>query len=216
VRLRRPETLFLQNLISTRNIDTLIDVGANVGQYAMRHRILGFQGNIHSFEPAAEAFARLQAAAQDDAAWSCYGVALGSEAGEAVLRVSDDSVSSSLLPVAPAHIVAAPRSIETGRQQVPVHPLDEYRNAFGSNLWLKLDTQGFELPILLGASETLRDVQVVQTELSLVECYEGQAMYNEVLGVLHDAGFRIASVEAGTQMHDTGEMLQFDALMVRI
>jgi len=82
-------------------------------------------------------------------------------------------------------------------------------------VWLKLDTQGSEGDVLAGAWQCLKTVRVVQTELSLVPCYHGQADYREIFRLLHDAGLRLVSVEPGTQDPSSGEMLQFDALFER-
>lgn len=216
VRLIRPETMFIQRLLRDYQIDTLIDVGANRGQYALRLRRLGFSGEIHSFEPGRDAYEGLRAAAAGDVHWTCHNLALGSSPSSMKLRVSLDSVSSSLLEVAPAHVQAAPKSVVGHLEEVPVATLDSLRPSINGNaLWLKLDTQGFEDAVLKGAEQTLQDVQVMQTELSLLPCYDGQSEYRAVLDHLHDRGFRIIYVEPGTQMHDSGEMLQFDALLSR-
>jgi hypothetical protein len=94
--------------------------------------------------------------------------------------------------------------------------LDSYAGAIdGERLWLKMDTQGYESHVLAGAIEMMDRVAVMRREFSIVECHADQAEYWELLENLHELGFRIRWVEPGTQMHDSGEPLQFDALLSR-
>jgi hypothetical protein len=114
------------------------------------------------------------------------------------------------------HVAVAPRSAVAHRESVDVATMDEAMPLpNGTRLWLKLDTQGSEDRVLAGAQLTLTHVEVLQTELSIVECYSGQADYRDVLRVVHDAGLRLVYVEPGTQDLETGELLQFDGLFAR-
>jgi FkbM family methyltransferase len=203
-------------LIRENSINLLVDVGANQGQYAERMRATGFQGTIQSFEPSGEAFALLSARAQRDGNWVAHHLALGAISGQATLSVSNDSVSSSLLKVADPHLRVAPKSARAYAEQVRVSTLDEVlATTTDSRLWLKLDTQGSEDRVIAGAERTMASVRVLQIELSLVECYEGQADYRQIIDQLHASGFRLVMVEPGTQDVSTGELLQFDATFVR-
>jgi FkbM family methyltransferase len=206
----------LRDLILQSGIDGLLDVGANQGQYVQNFRALGFGGPCHSFEPSREAFNRLEAAAAHDQSWEVHNVALGSSPGVLDLHISADSVSSSLLVVADQHIRAAPRSTARETLRVQVRTLDSYAGEIdGERVWLKLDTQGYESHVLAGAIEMMNRVAVMQCEFSIVECYADQADYWGLLENLHELGFRIRWVEPGTQMHDSGELLQFDAILSR-
>ena len=66
-------------LIKERNIDAVIDVGANEGQFAINLRKSGFTGVIHSFEPTSEAYNKLKNNAEDDNNWFTHNQALGAE-----------------------------------------------------------------------------------------------------------------------------------------
>ncbi|MDX1684415.1 MAG: FkbM family methyltransferase [Saprospiraceae bacterium] len=69
----------LMKLIDSQKINTVLDVGANVGQYSTRLRTLGFSGQIHSFEPLPEAFKELRSVSRSDGKWDIHNYALGSE-----------------------------------------------------------------------------------------------------------------------------------------
>ena len=90
----------LRYLLAQEAIDTVIDVGANIGQYGEWLRgTVRFQGRIFSIEPSVDAHQKLSERASSDLKWTVLPrCALGSENGEAVLRVSEDSVCSSILP----------------------------------------------------------------------------------------------------------------------
>ena len=82
-------------LMIWRQIDLVIDVGANSGQYGGALRAAGYGGRILSFEPLAEAFATLSERCLDDPLWDCHCIAVGAGAGSAVLNVSRDLEASS-------------------------------------------------------------------------------------------------------------------------
>lgn len=215
VPLHRDETARIQSLISRYGIASVIDVGANQGQYARRMRTLGYRGQILSFEPGAEAFALLRRNSSSDPSWVIYRTALGRTRGKATLHVSRNSVSSSLLAVAPDHVVAAPESIIDRIEDVEISLLDDVAKNAQAPLWLKIDTQGYELEVLAGGSETIGRTDVLQLELSLRSLYVDQSDYRSLLDFVHVAGFTIVDVIPGFRSA-SGDLLQCDVLAVRI
>jgi FkbM family methyltransferase len=215
--LEMTEVDHLSKLIERLDVDLLIDIGANQGQYATRFRQLGYEGEIVSFEPLSDAFSTLAKAASHDERWQVKQLAVGSENGSATLHVSANSVSSSLLDVGEVHVAAAPSSHQLRDEQVTVTTLDDalagtpFRSA-----WLKIDTQGFESEVLAGATETLSRVSVVQCELSLVELYVGQPQFLDVLQQIQTLGFRAVRITPGFTDPETGDLLQFDVTAARV
>src|SRR6266511_3295949 len=173
-----------QILLDAYRIDTVIDVGANVGQYGRRLRDAGYRGQILSFEPIPDAFHALESQAVADPRWTCEQVAVGAVDGEAMLHVSGNSVSSSLLPT-------------------------------HERLWVKLDVQGYERPVLDGARHLLARTQVVEAELSLVLLYKGQSLYREMIDHLETLGFDLIAMERGFTDPRTGHVLQIDGVFAR-
>jgi hypothetical protein len=88
----------LMDFIAHRQIDTVIDVGANIGQFGQELRAKGYRGKIVSFEPIASVYQALTATTTTDAKWESHNCALGVETGEATINVSQASVFSSILP----------------------------------------------------------------------------------------------------------------------
>ena len=99
-----------QKILKHFNIDLVIDVGANVGQYALELRDLNYEGNIVSFEPLKEEFKILEKKASKDSMWKTFNYALGSRNGIEKINISENSYSSSILELLPDHIENAPQS----------------------------------------------------------------------------------------------------------
>ena len=206
-------------LLRTHRIDTVIDVGANDGGYGRWLRQGGYEGAILSFEPLEDAHGRLVAAARDDAQWHVHPrAALGGEDGTAKINVAANSASSSLLPMHQTHEVAAPESRYIAAQEVPVRRLDGVRHEAldkAGRTLLKIDTQGYEMPVLHGAEQLLPRICGVQLELSLTPLYEGQALFLEVVEWLQKRGFDLWNIIPGFVDPKTARMLQFDGVFFR-
>lgn len=211
----RDQQAVITALIRDLRVATLLDIGANQGQYAEHARANGFLGRMISFEPGSEAFRRLESAARRDPQWEARRVALGAERSELTLHISANSVSSSFLEIGSRHVEAAPSSATVGGETVRVERLDVECADVSGPLMMKIDTQGYELPVLEGAEGILDRVQLIQAELSLVELYPGQASYLEVLTFLEDRDFTPCFLLPGFSDPDSGQMLQVDVVARR-
>lgn len=201
------------------NIDLLLDVGANVGQYALKARSEGYAKRIVSFEPLSSAYSVLKSAARSDDLWIVHSrSAIGSMDGEIEINMAGNSYSSSILPMLSSHEAASPDSAYVGKDRVPITTLDSvFGDYAGANerVFLKIDTQGYEKAVLDGAKDCIERVDVVQLELSLVPLYEGQELYEYFLSHFRNLGFKIWSLIPGFSDKKTGQLLQFDAVFVR-
>jgi FkbM family methyltransferase len=204
--------------IERLGIEVVVDVGANEGQFVGWMRDWGYKGNIVSFEPQREAFEACQVRWGPDSRWSGYHSALGEHTGELVMQVAGNSVSSSLLPMLDSHVVALPDSAIINTEMVKIARLDATADPLvreASRLFLKIDTQGFELPVLRGAAGLLERVALIELELSLVPLYDGQALLPDVMTQVQSMGFVPVWLEQGFSDSAAGRMLQMDGLFVR-
>ncbi len=207
-----------RSLVRRMAIAQLLDVGANQGQYASSFRNrTGFTGNIVSLEPTSEAFKRLSARARPDTSWRTVHAAAGAEVGSLEISVAANSVSSSLLAVSGEHLRHEPGSRTKAKETVRVDRLDNLLESSERRRrsWLKLDVQGYESQVLLGAPETLKLVYVVQAEISFQHLYSGQTDYLELLGILEDRGFVPVKIIPGFSDPVTGDLLQCDVVAMR-
>ena len=199
-------------------IDTVLDVGANAGQYGLILRAEGYQGRIVSFEPLGDAFRELQGRAARDAAWEARRLALGDRDGSTEINRAANVQSSSLRAMRALHLEGAPESAYVGVETVEVRQLDSLASELeldGASIFLKLDVQGFEREVLRGGAATLRRVAAVECELSLQPLYEGQALFPELLGLLDGSGLHLVALEHTFSDPRTGRLLQLDGLFVR-
>jgi FkbM family methyltransferase len=196
-------------------VGLVIDVGANVGQYAMDLRQSGYTGEIISFEPLSQAFAQLSRNAEHDESWTVHNVALGSVVGVAEINVASNLASSSLLGMLDAHRQLAPQVTVVGVETAEIRALDSYSlGQSHSHVLLKLDVQGFEGDVLRGAAETLSSVVAVECELSVHKLYESQETFLEMLNLLDALGYDLEVLEPGLRSPSDGEVVQFDGLFV--
>ncbi|MBL8340920.1 MAG: FkbM family methyltransferase [Rubrivivax sp.] len=206
-------------LLRTHRIDTVIDVGANDGGYGSLLRSGGYEGTILSFEPLQEAHSRLSARAAADERWCIHErCALGAAAGEVEIHVAGNSASSSILPMHETHEKAAPESKYVGVEKVRVLRLDDVRHEAlerGERFLLKIDTQGYEMPVLEGAERLLPRIGGIQLELSVTPLYEGQVLYPEMIAWVRARGFELWNLIPGFIDPSSARMLQFDGLFFR-
>ena len=200
-------------------IELLIDVGANIGQFAQESRDKGYVGKIVSFEPLPDAHAVVSDKARDDPAWFVHErSALGSQSGTASINVSENSFSSSLLPASAELIAAAPGAAYVDRVETPVVTLDSVFDRYRTNnekTFLKIDTQGFEWEVLQGALTALPHIFGARIELSILPLYEGQKLYLEIMNFMDAAGFTLNGIIPVFGEVSTGQLLQFDAVYIR-
>jgi len=196
---------------------TVIDVGANIGQFTVAATKTFHGVTVHAFEPLPDAAAKLRRRTARLPGVTVHGVALGDRESTATLRVSRNSVSSSFLPMRPAHGEAFPESVTVEHIEVPVTTLD--RALAGIDLiqpvLLKVDAQEYEAHVLQGASATLAQLAHVLIETSLVPLYEGEPIFPEWSARLAKWGFVFAAAVGFLESPKTGELLQIDALFRR-
>jgi FkbM family methyltransferase len=201
------------------NIDLVIDIGANEGQFANELRAGGYSGRIVSFEPLSSAHGRLLQVSGGDTAWHVHPrCALGDRLGEIELNISGNSVSSSILPMLTSHSSAAPESAYLGHESVPLITLDSVAQTYFEGAkapFLKIDTQGYEWQVLDGARATLPRVSGIQMELSLVPLYEGQRLWRECIDRLEAEGFVLWALQPVFVDPATGRTLQLDGIFYR-
>lgn len=204
-------------LVKKNNINKIIDVGANIGQYAIGMREAGFVGEIISFEPLYDVFLKLKNNAEKERKWQVYNYAIGREDGDAVINIAKNSISSSINNMQEAHLKAAPGSLYIGKEKILIKKLDSLFDSFYENndrVMLKIDTQGFEKNVIDGAEKSLDKIVLLQLEMSLISLYENEMLFSEMLEYLKERNFQLMYLENGFYDERNGQLLQVDGIFI--
>jgi FkbM family methyltransferase len=177
-------------------LDSVVDIGANRGQFALCIRRLFPKAQIFSFEPLQKPARTYQKTFERDERTKLFKNAIAANPGPAQMYVSKWDVSSSLLPFAQAQHDNFPFTEESRQEIVSVVRLSDCLDASDIKgvALLKLDVQGFELAALKGSEELLECFRFVYVEASFVELYVGQALATEVISYLLSKNFKLLCV----------------------
>jgi FkbM family methyltransferase len=214
---RRVDSHFLKrpiDFIRSRNIELVVDIGANAGQYASRLRGDGYAGWIVSAEPVSSAYAALAARAAGDARWKTMNLAFGEKEGFAEINVSEASVLSSIRHQLPAAAAFNSEARVIRHESVRVARLDEVLPELPKGrAFLKIDTQGYEEQVLMGASGCLSQFLGVQMELPIIHLYEGTWRFQEAIAYMCERGFEISNiVPVNYDRADSVSLLEVDCV----
>jgi FkbM family methyltransferase len=221
VRISSQQTLMahLLRVFQAYRINTVLDVGANEGQFARLIRKWGYRGEIHSFEPVKRSYGKLLECAINDPTWMAYNFALGSKSGTAQINVLHSSSLSSMLNV---NKFATKKWVDdtqlSHQEEVMVRTLDEFiagQNAIANkNMFLKLDTQGYDLEVFRGAEKSLDRICCLLSEVSLIPIYDGMPNYLEALSAYQDRGFSISGIYPLTKNEGDLSVIEMDCVLV--
>ncbi|WP_442794347.1 FkbM family methyltransferase [Pelobium manganitolerans] len=212
VKLVRPDNnLWLQQ----RNIKTVLDVGANTGQFAnLIHKILP-QANIISFEPIKKCYNQLleNTASLNIKTYNC---ALGETDEMQEINISAHSPSSSLLPMTKLHneVFAGTNFVETESITVKTLDLLFAELPIKGKFMIKVDVQGFEDKVIKGGAETFKKADCVLIETSFVELYEGQLLFDGIYQMLVGLGFEFKGNYTQTKSKEDGSIIYAESFFV--
>jgi FkbM family methyltransferase len=187
-------------LANIGEIRTVVDVGANRGQFALAARHCFPESVIISFEPLSGPAKTYASVFRLDGRASLRQVAIGPRSGEALIHVSRRDDASSLLPISEEQERVFPGTRGIGTATIAVATLGEHvgtSDLHGPAL-LKLDVQGFELDALRGCESLLDRFDWVYVECSFRELYEGQALADEVMAWLRERAFSLRGLYNAT------------------
>ncbi|MDQ3933672.1 MAG: FkbM family methyltransferase [Actinomycetota bacterium] len=185
----------LADLLTHLEPDCVLDVGANVGQFGEIVRRAGYHGWIVSFEPCAEPFELLAERAGQDGRWRALRIALGDADGARPMKVATSSLFSSFRPPSEYSLRRTPDESPVVREEhVEVRRLDScwetcLTGIRAERVFLKVDTQGFDLDVVRGAGAKLDRVCGLQVEGSFRHLYDGVPHCLDTLEYLRGRGF---------------------------
>lgn len=205
--------LWLQNF----GFKTIIDIGANKGQFASRFRLLFPLAQIYSFEPIPDVFNILSDRFRDDRNFKGFNVGLGEVAGTFDFFQNEFSDSSSFLKMNSFHKASFPKTQNETLVKISVDTLDNLSSKelkLIDRILVKIDVQGFEKMVILGGIETIKKASVLIVEVSFKELYENQVYFDSIYSLLKDIGFSYMGNHDQLISPKDGAILQADAIFV--
>jgi FkbM family methyltransferase len=211
--------ILLVNFINCHKINYVLDIGANIGQFAISIRNAGYKKNILSFEPINQVYKKLIINSSKDELWNVYKrCCVGEKNKKVSLNISKNLVSSSIFKVNSLHIENEKNSESIRKIIVNMITLDSLinkkKNLLNYNMLLKLDVQGYELNVLKGIKKNIKNIAAILCEVSLDRLYFNQPLWLDLVSYLKKNNFIIWLVERGFSNYNTGRTLQLDILFV--
>jgi FkbM family methyltransferase len=202
--------------VLSRPLLTVVDIGANRGQFALATRAMS-GAKVISFEPLPEVSALFKKIFSDDLDVRLHIAAIGERSERMHIHLSARDDSSSLLEIGKAQSDYFPGTYEVGTLEVEVGPLEHYlcKEEIVRPAMLKLDVQGFELQALAGCKSLISNFNYVYCECSFVELYKEQKLAGEVVSFLDELGFHLAGIYNPSYDRD-GNCIQADLFFAQI
>lgn len=198
-------------------IRTVLDVGANTGQFAAQiHRALP-QARIYSFEPLADCCDQLTENMAGVSGFQVFPLALGDTNGRTQIHRNEYTGSSSLLPMEELHKSVYPYAVRTQAETIEIRRLDDVARdlQIDENLLIKVDVQGTEDKVIAGGEQTFTRASALIMETTFVPLYQGQVLFDAIYDGLRQMGFTYMGTEHIIRNPQTGRVLQCDSLFLR-
>jgi FkbM family methyltransferase len=209
----------LRSIIEAFQIDLVLDVGANKGQFA--HQVRKFyKGLLISFEPVLHAFTELKRSASHDKNWFVFNYALGNESKEQYINVYESDDLSSLLEKNQYFVeFFGENTAKSARELIHVRRFDDIAGEIPFSIstrkiFLKMDTQGYDLEVVKGASIIRENLMALQSEVSQRPLYQGMPHWLESISEYEKAGFKLAGLYPVDK--DGLQYIESDCLMVKV
>jgi len=195
---------------------SVVDVGANRGQFTLLMAGLRPEASIVAFEPLAEPYQKLTLVTSDLANVRAFHSAIGATRTSLPMNVSKQDDSSSLLPITELQEQIFPNTGHDRTVEVRVAPLGDFVDGLelARPSLLKIDVQGYELEVLRGSRDHLDRFDVVYVEASFLPLYAGQPLASDVFEALSAQSFRLSAVHNLVHARD-GRAVQADFLFER-
>lgn len=195
---------------------TVLDIGANAGQFARNVFSFVPDCTVHSFEPLPGPFAILHKLTAIYPRLHCHNFALGERNGATTIHTGEYTASSSLLKPAQRLTDSLPQVVPDQKRDIPIMRLDDWAAEISLSfpLFVKLDVQGYELQVIRGGTETLRCASAILIELSFVELYENQPLIADIIVEMKSLGFHLADILEVSRDPATGLGFQCDGLFL--
>lgn len=207
---------FLWVQLSHLEVDCVIDVGGHRGEYGLFLRSLGYTGPIVSVEPSSDSRRFLEEVAAEDPNWRVVPYALGDVSGSATLNLTASSDMTSIRTPNKRGILEFSASV-VDTEMVEVCRLDDVFDDLvrgAERVYLKMDTQGYDINVFRGLGNARDRVVALQTEISIQPLYDDQPDYLNVISEIANEGYAPSGMFIVTR-DKSSRLIEMDAVMVR-
>jgi len=209
-----------KHVLERLSINCVLDVGANRGQFGTMLRQIGYKGWIISLEPVRVNLAALEKVAAAAGPWRVLPYALGASDGRQKINVTDRSELSSFFTPNQESQSRFPGIRVARTEEVEVRRLDGIFDSClegipSPRVYLKLDTQGYDLEVARGAEPVLDKVLALQTEISFRPIYNGMSGFAMSVSQFQAYGFEVFDFTPVTWEKDQLRVIEMDCVMVR-
>lgn len=182
------------------NVDNIAHIGANLGQEVSTYNEIFPNSYVYLIEPQKLLFQELQKKFKNNSKVTLINKALGNTTGKVKLNSSSTNKSAASILEPYLHKDIHPEVIFEGSEVVSI---DKYKNLNLKNVnFLNIDTQGYELEILRGLEEEIKNIKYIQTEINNVQLYKKMPLLKDIDKFLKNAGFiRLITVFWNEECH---------------
>ncbi len=208
----------LMYLIKRYDIDLVLDVGANLGQFGTMLRTEGYKGEIHSFEPVSKTFELLRSRYSDDHRWFVHRVAMGDVCAEKTIHVTKTSNLSSFLKPNDFGKERFQTIKVISEEVVEVSTIENFlttrvRDWDARRILLKMDTQGYDLNVFKGALKVMDRIVCILSEISVAPIYSDMPHYIDALKAYEECGFVVSGFYPITRKDDLS-LIELDCALL--
>ncbi len=216
-KLDRSNILAEYNWLIDYGCKTIIDIGANEGQYSDKLRLLFPEAMIYAFEPIPQIYTALKKNFISDRKFKAFNLAIGESFGQVSFYENKYSQSSSILEQSEnlarnflfaseakqikVELKTLDRAIESERIEFPI--------------LVKIDVQGYEDHVINGGLNTISKASVVICEVSFVHLYKDQPLFSDILEKMKGIGFEYSGSFEQLRSSKTNQILQADAIFIK-
>lgn len=207
----------IHNLFKNNKINFVLDIGANRGTFAKKIRMLGYQGQIMSFEPLSQLYENLVIESSSDKKWTVFNIGFGEFKEEVTINKTKGSdLSSILMPNETGKDLFTNKMEIEETQNIILETLDSFYESFNlsGGVFLKTDTQGFDLNVLKGGALCLKKINFVLVETSFIPIYKNSPSFNEIYEYLNSLGFKLSGIYPVSK-NTLGQIIETDSLFIK-
>ena len=210
----------LAYILSQLNINLVFDVGANIGQFGLLLRKNGYKGTIISFEPCSDSFEKLKKASHNDDNWKIFKMALGDKKTQKEINIFNASDLNSFNEVSDLGKIRFDDNFKKIKTELihlsTLNDFFEKNNLNEKRIFLKMDTQGYDLNVFRGANKFYSSILGLMAEIPVQKIYNTNENYHETIEEYESNDFRITGIFPVSHNKKNHTVIEFDCVMVKI